>query len=142
METQQRKRGWTGSTKQTLDQGAMLGGKWWSKGDKIHCIFQRVFDTKFGTGYNFLLVQPSSLVVAVDEFGICTKKGDGEQRQITQFAMPPLAGFDMAVQSLQSNGFDNFRFFDKVIIECVDIQEAKEFGYSDMPMFEISVDPR
>jgi hypothetical protein len=143
----QQRRGWKGNTKQTLENGAMLGAKWWAKGDKILCVYQRSFDTKYGRGFNFMLVQPTSLTVSIDEFGSCTKKAiheKDEQRQITQFAIPPLAGFDMALQSLQASapGFGDFRFGDKCVIECNDIQEAKEFGFANMPMFEISVDPR
>lgn len=142
MSEQQQRRGWVGNTKRTLETGAMLGAKWWQAGDTLCCIFQRVFPTKFGDGHEFLLVKPQSLTVAVDEFGVSTKKGDGEQRIITRFAMPPLAGFAMAIQDLQTNGFPGFAFGDRCIITCIDIQEAKEFGMSNMPMFEISVDPR
>lgn len=136
------RRGWSGTTKRTLEQGAMLGAKWWAVGDELACMYQRSFETKFGTGYNFLLVKPQSLTVAIDEFGVTTKKGDGEQRQITAFSMPPLAGFEMALQDLQSSGFPGFKAFDRVIIRCVEIQKADDFGRSDMPMFEISVDAR
>src|SRR5271157_1613989 len=102
---EERRRGFTGSTERTLKQGAMLGAKWWAKDDKLSCIFQREFQTKFGTGYNFMLAQPAVLTVYVDEFGVCSKKpqhDNAEARQITQFAMPPLAGFDMALQDMQT----------------------------------------
>lgn len=144
---EQQRRGWKGNTRQTLENGAMLGAKWWGKGDKLSCIYQRSFETKFGLGYNFLLVQPESLTVSIDEFGSCTKKpvNDGDQqRQITQFALPPLAGFDMAVQAVQASapGFGEFRFGDRCIIECIDVEKSAKMGYSDMPVFDITVDPR
>jgi hypothetical protein len=145
----QKRRGWSGTTQRTQENSCMLGAKWWKKDDKLSVLFQRKFMTKFGDGHEFLLVQPEHLTVNVDEFGVATKSTDttaaNESKQtktITRFGMPPLAGFDMAVQDLMSSGFDGFKQNDRVIIKCVDIQEAKDFGFSDMPMFEISVDPR
>ena len=136
------RRGWTGTTKNTQESGAMLGAKWWAKGDDIHCLFQRTFETKFGTGHEFLLIKPQTLTVNVDQFGSTTKKGDGEQRILTRFAVPPLAGFTMALQDLQTSGFPGLRFGDRCILKCVDIQESQDFGFSAMPLFEISVDTR
>lgn len=146
-QTQTRRAGWSGSTKQTLSSGCMLGAKWWKAGDKLACIFQREFETKFGTGYEFMLVKPATINVFVDEYGTTYKQqpaddAKGEMRQATRFALPSLAGFDMAYQDMQANGFPGFRFGDRVLIECTEIQEAKDFGFSDMPMFNLSVDQR
>ena len=135
-------RGWKGSTKNTLQSGGMLGAKWWSKGDVIGCLFQRTFNTKYGEGYEFTLVSPQSLKVFVDEFGTTTKTGPGDEKTLTRFALPSLNGFEMAVQDMMTEGFLGFQAFDKVTITCVDILPATESGYSDMPMFEITVDPR
>jgi hypothetical protein len=134
-----------GRTQSTIENSAMLGAKWWKKGDKLSVLFNRQFDTKFGTGWEFRLVNPPTLTINVDEFGVATKSTDEtareskETRTITRFGIPNLAGFDMALQDLQSSGFKGLTQNDRVVIECVDIQEAKEFGFSDMPMFEISV---
>src|SRR5215831_10718031 len=117
--TPARNRGWKGSTKNTQESTAMLGGKFWEKGDKVSCLFARDFVTKFGPAYEFLLTKP--LTVNVDEFGVTTKNGAGMTRLITRFAMPPLAGFDMAYQDLMAAGFDGFKLHDRIIIECVDI---------------------
>lgn len=136
------RRGWTGSTKRTLENSAMLGAKWWAVDDTLSCIFQRTFETKFGTGYEFMLVKPQTLTVAVDDYGVSRKTGDGEQRIITRFAMPPLAGFDMAIQDLQHNGFPGLRWGDRCVIKCVELQRSLHDDQSDMPMFEISIDPR
>lgn len=136
------RRGWSGTTKNTLEKTAMLGGKWWEKGDKLACIFSRTFETKFGTGYEFMLVQPSTLTVNVDQYGVTTKKGEGVAKIITRFAMPSLAGFEMALQDMMGNGFEGLRFGDKVLIECVDIQESSDSSQSPMPQFDVSVDPR
>jgi hypothetical protein len=150
METNQstpRRGAFTGSSRHTQESGAMLGGKWWQVGDELTCLFQRNFTTKYGEGTEFMLIKPTSLTVFVDEFGGAYKKQpadniSGNDKQITRFALPPLAGFDMAVQDLHSAGFPGFKFGDKCIIRCTEIQPGKEFGISDMPMFEISVDPR
>lgn len=139
--------GWVGTTRETMENGAMLGGKWWKAGDEIACIFQRTFPTKYGEGHEFLLVKPQTVTVFVDEFGSTYKKQPedntvGQDRQINRFSLPPLAGFDMAVQALQAAGFPGFRFGDRTSIKCIAVQTATEFGYSDMPEFEVSVDPR
>ena len=106
------KRGWSGSTDETITSGAMVGGKWWEPGDEISCIFNREFETKYGPGYDFLLVKPKTLTVYVDEFGIARKKpisDTNESRMITRLAIPPLAGFDMAYQALKAKGFPGFQ---------------------------------
>lgn len=142
---EQRRKGWTGNSKQVIENSAMLGGKWWDKGDKLLCIFQREFTTRYGLGYAFLLVSPSTLTVSVDKYGAATKKARNEgdiQKQITQFSVPPLAGIQKALQSLQANGFDNFRFGDKCQITCFDIIPPTKDDYDPSPEFEISVDPR
>lgn len=139
--------GWSGNTKRTLETGAMLGASWWTVGDKVSCLFQREFETKFGKGHEFMLVQPRTMSVFIDEFGKTYKKqpadgAAGVDREITRFAIPPLAGFDMAVQDMEASGFPGFWFGARCIIECTEVQLAKEFGFSDMPIFNISVDPR
>lgn len=141
-----RRGGYTGSTQRTLESGAMLGAKWWTKGDELHALFQRTFDTRYGLGHEFMLVKPASVNVFIDEFGSTYKKqpadqANGVDKQITRFAIPPLAGFDMAVQDLHTAGFSGFRFGDRCIIRCVGTQPGVG-GYSDMPLFEISVDAR
>lgn len=90
---------------------------------------------------------PASITVHVDEFGICTENGPGEERTLTRFSIPNLQGFEMAYQDLKANGFDSFRYGDKVLIECVEIEKAEpakpgEQQQSDMPLFTISVDAR
>ena len=87
------------------------------------------------------------LNVFIDDFGKSYKEqptddAKGNMQQITRFAMPPLAGFDMALQDMMAGGFPGFRFGDRVLITCTEIQPATQNDYSDMPMFEISVDPR
>jgi hypothetical protein len=142
METTEKRRGWSGNTDDTLESGGMLGAKWWTVGDKLLCLFQREFETKYGPGYEFMLVSPTSLTVSEDQYGALTKKGDGKQRQLTRFAIPPLAGFTMAIQNMESKGFPGFQFRDRVTIECVDIQRSDNPDYSDMPKFVITVDDR
>lgn len=131
-----------------MEAGGFLSAKWWRLGDEIACIFNRTFETKYGLGYEFILVKPSTITIAVDQFGSSYKKDDPEIpegcaiRPITRFSIPPLAGFDMALQDMKAGGFPGFQFGDKCIIKCTDIQASKDFGFSDMPMFELSVDPR
>lgn len=142
---QQRRGAYTGSTQKTLESGCMLGAKWWEKGDEIHALFSRHFPTKFGEGSEFLLIKPTSLSVYVDEWGVSTKKAQKEGQEVrlvTRFALPPLAGYEMAVQDLLNNGFTGFQHGDRCIIRCVEVQASSTEGYSNMPMFEISVDPR
>lgn len=143
---QQTRRGaFTGSTKKTLESGCMLGAKWWEVGDEISALFSRHFPTKFGEGSEFLLIKPTSLSVFIDEYGVATKKAQNEGdmlKLVTRFAMPPLAGYDMAVQDLLNSGFTGFQHGDRCIIKCVEIQNASQEGYSNMPLFEISVDQR
>lgn len=139
--------GWSGNTRSTQESGAMLGAKWWQQGDKLACIFQREFETKNGLGREFLLVKPETLTVFVDEYGSTWRKQpddntQGVDKQIKRFALPPLAGFDMAVQDMEANGFPGLRQGDRCVIECVGIQKADNPNYSDMPEFSISVDPR
>lgn len=137
------RKGWQGSTRRTLDNSAMLGAKWWEAGDELYCIYQRSFDTKFGEAHEFMLVKPQVLLVSVDEFGICRKRGEeGTDRDVTRFALPPLAGFEMAVQDCMTAGFPGFKFGDAVIIKCVEVQPPVDENRSPMPMFEISVDKR
>jgi hypothetical protein len=140
------RKGWSGNTKNTLDNSAMLGAKWWKPGDELACVFNRTFQTKYGQGYEFLLAKPQSLHVLTDTYGMSIKADEShpDARKITRFALPNLSGFDMAVQDLKTGapGFGDFRFGDRCIIRCVEIREAKEFGFSDMPMFNIVVDPR
>ncbi len=142
-----RRAGWSGNSRTTQESGAMLGAKWWAEGDTIACIYQREFETKFGLGHEFLLVQPATLTVFVDEYGSTYKKqpddnAHGVDKTLTRFAMPPLAGFDMAVQDLEANGFPGFRQGDRCVITCIGIQKGTTVGFSDMPEFTISVDPR
>ena len=110
-------------------------------------MFMRWFPTKHGDACEFRLLFPSSITVNVDEFGVATENGPGVPRTITRFSIPPLQGFDMAYQDLKVNGFDSFRYGDKVLIECVEIDKAPEPGpgekqRSDMPLFTLSVDER
>jgi hypothetical protein len=142
-----RRSGWSGNTRTTQESGAMLGAKWWSDGDKVACIFQREFETKFGIGREFLLVSPATITVFVDEYGSTYKKQPddgtkGQDKQLTRFAMPPLAGFDMAVQDMEANGFPGFKQGDRVLISCIGVQKATNANFSDMPEFDISVDSR
>jgi hypothetical protein len=142
--TQQRRPAYSGNSKKTLESGAMLGAKWWAVGDKVVCLFQRDFETKFGLGHEFMLSDPKTLTVFVDEFGSTYKRQPddgtkGTDRQITRFAIPPLAGFGMAIQDLQANGYRGFAFGDRVTIECTDVEPAIDLNRSPMPMFSISV---
>lgn len=142
-----RRSGWSGNTRTTQESGAMLGAKWWSDGDKLACIFQREFETRYGIGREFLLVSPATLTVFIDEYGSAYKKQPddstkGVDKQLTRFAMPPLAGFYMAVQDMEANGFPGFKRGDRVLITCVGMQQGTGVGFSDMPEFEISVDSR
>lgn len=141
------RRGFHGNTRRTLESGCMLGAKWWQPGDKLAALFQRQFETRYGPGHEFLLVKPESLTVFIDEYGTSYKKqpaddAKGQDHQVTRFSLPPLAGFDMAIQDMMANGFDGLRFGDRVLIECTEIEPAKKFGHSDMPIFDISVDSR
>jgi len=141
------RRGWTGNSNETLDGNAMLGAKWWAVGDKLLCLWQRSFETKFGTGHQFMLVQPETLTVFVDQFGVSYKKQpkddvEGTDISVSRFSLPHLAGFDLALQALESKGFPGFWFGARCIVKCIAMKEATQFGYSDMPVFELSVDPR
>lgn len=144
MSTQPRRGGFSGSTKNTLDSSAMLGSEFWKEGMQVSVLYNREFATKYGAGTEFLLVVPRELFVKVDEFQHYSPAlaDDPNARKITRFAMPPLAGFEMAVQDLKANGFDGFRLHDACIIKCVGIQKSTQRDFSDMPLFEISVDPR
>lgn len=105
-------------------------------------IFVRWFPTKYGDASEFILVFPEKINVHIDEFGTATESGPGEERILTRFSIPPLAGFDMAYQDLKANGFDGFKYGDKVLIECTEIQPASSKDQSPMPMFTINVDMR
>lgn len=139
-----RRQPFVGSTKNTQDNSAMLGAEFWKEGMEISALYNREFATKYGAGHEFLLVQPRQLFVKTDQYGHSspTVAGDAEGRPITRFAMPPLAGFDMAYQDLVANGLDRFQHGDRCIIRCVGVQKATNSDFSDMPQFEISVDPR
>lgn len=141
------RRGWHGNTKRTLESGCMLGAKWWVVGDSLACLYQREFETRYGPGHEFLLVKPETLTVFIDEFGTSYKKQPaddvkGQDKTVTRFSLPPLAGFDMALQDMIANGFPGLRFGDRMIITVTEIEPAKKYGHSDMPIFDISVDPR
>jgi hypothetical protein len=92
----------------------------------------------------FLLALPKTLYLHRDQYGVCTRAIEGEAGAIavTRFAMPPLAGFDMAVQDLYASGFDGFRHGDRCIIKCVGVTPPKRDDQSPMVKFEISVDAR
>lgn len=139
--------GWSGNSKNTLDSNAMLGAKWWNPGDKLLCLWQRSFDTKYGQGHQFMLVSPETLTCFVDEFGNTYKKQPsddvtGNDVTVTRFSLPHLAGFDLALQDMEAKGFPGFWFGARCVIECTEVQVATQLGYSDMPVFSISVDPR
>ena len=144
MSEQTRRGGFIGTTKNTLENSAMLGAEFWHEGMEVSVLFNREFATKYGMGTEFLLVLPIALFVKIDQYGHASPclSDDTDARRITRFAMPPLSGFDMAMQDLKANGFDGFRLHDRCIIKCVGKQKASEIGFSDMPLFEISVDPR
>lgn len=142
-----RRGGWSGNSNETLEGNAMLGAKWWQVGDKLLCLWQRSFETKYGEGHQFMLVQPESLTVFCDTYGVCYKKQPsdnvaGQDLTVSRFSMPHLMGLDTAIQALEAKGFPGFWFGARCIIECIGIKQATEFGYSDMPVFSISVDPR
>lgn len=136
--------GYTGSTRNTVDNSGMLGAEFWLVGTEVLAIYNREFPTKHGVGREFMLVKPEFMYIKADQYGHCspTTADDPAGKKITRFAMPPLAGFDMAYQDMRANGFDGFRYGDRVRILVTEIQKAQEFGFSDMAMFQISVDPR
>jgi hypothetical protein len=139
------RRGYSGKTQNTLDNSAMLGAEFWHEGQEVLCLYNREFATKYGAGHEFLLVSPKQLMVAIDQYGHASPADvatNHAAKSITRFAMPPLAGFDMAYQDLVANGFDTFRHGDRVVIRCVGIQKSTNREFSDMPMFELSVDAR
>jgi len=45
----------------------------------------------------------------------------------------------MAVQDLKSQGFDFFRAGDYVTFECTEVQPPSQIGFSEMPLFNVSV---
>lgn len=139
-----RRAGFSGKTQNTIDNSAMLGAEFWSPGIKLACIYNRDFATKYGQGHEFMLVIPQFVYIKIDQYGHSSPvpADSPEAKKITRFAMPPLAGFDMAYQDMIANGFDGFRHGDKCLIQCVGIQKATSADYSDMPLFDISVDPR
>jgi hypothetical protein len=64
-----------------------------------------------------------------------------EARKLDQFAMGALAGYQMALDDLKAQGWKGFQLHDRVWIKCVELQPATQRGYSDMPMFEITIEP-
>src|SRR5271157_3991230 len=136
-EISNRRQGFSGKTQNTLDNSAMLGAEFWKEGQEILCIYNRSFATKYGEGHEFLLVTPRTVFVKVDQYGHASPGlvSDDGVRGITRFAMPPLAGFDMAYQDMIANGFDGFRHGDRCKIQCVGVEKSNDPNFSDMPKF-------
>ena len=133
-----------GKTQNTLDNSAMLGAEFCKAGVAVKAQYNRSFATKYGEGHEFLLLDPKALTIKTDQYGHSSpcNEDDPEARKITRFAMPPLAGFDMAVQDLIAGGFDGFRHGDRVVIGCSEVQPTTSADMSPMPMFALSVDAR
>lgn len=80
----------------------------------------------------------SPIQVPVDDNG--KYQTTGTARPFLRFAIGALAGIEMALQSLQDKGFDQFRKGDDVTFECIGSTPATQRGFSAMPQFTITVD--
>lgn len=63
----------------------------------------------------------------------------GKPTKLEKFAVGQMAGIEMAIQDLKTQGFDFFRMTDYVTFECVDVQPPTQAGFSEMPLFSVSI---
>lgn len=85
--------------------------------------------------HQFSCVSPLEVPLAQDgKFNV-----NGKMTKLEKFAVGQMAGIEMAIQDLKTQGFDFFRTTDYVTFECTDIQQATQAGFSDMPLFVVSV---
>lgn len=131
----------------TSDAGSViLGAKFWKAGTIIKASFLRSFITKLDDGssgecYQFLLDEPKTLDIHVDQFGRFDEMAE-KKINVDKIAIGALTGFTMALQALQESTpwFSTFQRGDLVTINCVGIQDPTQRGYSGMPTFEVQIE--
>ena len=135
------RRGFTGSTSRAYGS-AILGAPFWQPGKEIGGFYIGSFETANGQCYKFKCGIPSKLTVIVDEAGRVVPEDtpEAKSRDIDQFAMGALAGFEMAMDDMKANGWKGFQLHDKVWIKCTEMQDATQPGYAPMLMFEVTVE--
>lgn len=135
------RKGFSGSTARAYGS-AILGAPFWKPGVEIGGFYIGSFETANGVCFKFKCGIPSKLSVNVDDAGRVVPEGEegSKTREIDQFAMGALAGFEMALDDMKANGWKGFQLHDKVWIKCEEEQEASQPGYSPMLMFTVTVE--
>jgi len=91
--------------------------------------------------FQFLCKDPEVLEIPVNQSGRYDQKG--KTIEIDKFSVGALTGFEIALEVLRSENpwFKDFQRGDIVRITCTGIKESEKRGFSDMPQFEISLNP-
>src|SRR5271169_164554 len=104
-----RRGGFSGSTAKAYGS-AILGSPYWKTDLEIAGLYIGSFETVNGVCYKFKCAVPSKLTVNVDEAGRVVPEGEegSKPRDIDQFSMGALAGFQIALDDMTANGWKDF----------------------------------
>jgi hypothetical protein len=133
-------RNFTGSTVNA--RAAILPAGFWRKGTRITGRYIRTYATVVD-GDTLEIHQFNALgdvTAPLDDKGRFDP--NGKPTKLEKFAVGNLSGIDMAIQDLKTQGFDFFRTSDYVTFECTDVQPSMKSGFSDMPLFSVSISDR